>query len=187
MNEENILSFLDEYGNEKKFNILSQYTVGTQSYIALKRYDGGVDIEIYRAFERDGLNIELSCIKSDSELEEAKRGFYKNFKGSFSINSKPPEYIIDESAEPDPATVISITDNEGKNHECQIILTFTFNNKDYIALMPLETKQDESMNINLYEYETSFLDSEYNRLSLSEIPTYAYDDVCAYFMEQIAW
>lgn len=81
-NQELILQIKDSEGNEHSYQILTVFTIANreQSYIALlptaPNEAGNYDIELYRCKE-EGEGIVIDVIRSDMEMEDAKKEFEK--------------------------------------------------------------------------------------------------------------
>jgi len=172
-------------GKENKYIVLNKFTVGSQDYIALKPYESNENlVELFRYTTDGDNNSKISNIETDEELYEAKNVFEQIYVAAFESEANKAQPAVLSMEKPDSA-VISVPDNNGINHDCEIIQTFAFNSKNIIALMPLETNGYGTMNIQLYEYHISSQDNGFDSIQLYEIPELDYEHVRAYFMDNL--
>lgn len=163
-NEDLILTIHINNDVEKKCYIRKVLSVSNTDYIALTPIDNedGL-IELYRLTYDEDDNILLSDLESDEEVEEVRSTFI-NIVGN-----------------PADETVISVMDDDGTIHLCEIIQTFTYDSHDYIALLPTERKNGEEKSIQLFSYKVTEANEDLLNLYISEIPSHIYDSVATYF------
>ena len=66
---------------------------------------------------------------------------------------------FEDSAEDLDEMYVTLTFDDGEEEECEVITIFEAGGRDYIALLPVETMDDEDSEIYLYRYKE---DSEGN-------------------------
>ena len=169
-----ILSILDPTGRELNYYIIARYSFNDVEYMALLSCDGfDNDIELFRCNVKENDQIEITEILSVEEFDAANEEYFR-------IISQPGA-----SDSEDVFGTIYITDESGKEIECQILNMFSYGDRDFIALMPLSPDMVGDINIQLFGYSFSDIDNDNVGVTLMDIPEDEYEGIKEYFLQAV--
>jgi len=176
------LEVTEDDGSITEYMVLATFSAGNREYISLTTTKDPDTIELYRfSGDLEG-KFSLDVITSDMELSEVRAAFNEitnTIKDT--IDTIVNDVNLDISAEDLP--VVTLKDDTGKEYHCDIIKTFDYKGRSYIALMP-QNQDTENPTVELFEYSLDDMsgDADAHGAMLKMIPQEIFNDIMEQFL-----